>query len=81
MNVVLKYIRKLLGLDKYYNCDKKAFAKLNVAYYDEFNDLADNGDIMHNKYRRKIEKIIFKRYMRDFKTLSRQEKNNRITLD
>jgi len=65
---------------KYYNCDKKAFAKLNMAYYDDFNDLADNAFAMRNKYRKKIERIIYKRYMRDYKRLAKLEKNARIEL-
>ncbi len=65
---------------KYYDCNKKAFAKLNMAYYDDFNDLADNAFAMRNKYRKKIERIIYKRYLRDYKRLAKVEKNARIKL-
>lgn len=65
---------------KYYNCDKEAFAKLNMSYYDDFNDLADNAFAMRNKYRKKIEKIIYKRYIRDYKRLAKLEKNARVKL-
>lgn len=77
---IKKFFIHLFGLDKFYVCDKKAFAKLNASYFDEFNFLADNAEVMRKRTRRKIDKLIFKRYMRDYKTLSKQEKLNRIEL-
>lgn len=65
---------------KYYDCNKKAFSKLNMTYYDDFNDLADNAFAMRNKYRKKIERIIYKRYKRDYKLLEKFEKNERLKL-
>ncbi len=80
MNKLVDYFIKLLKLNKYFNLNKKSFSKLNYDYYAEFNMLADNAYSMRKSYRRKIEKIIFRRYKKDYRTLYKIEKDKRIEL-
>ena len=80
MNKLVNYFIKVFGLNKYFKLNKKSFSKLNLDYYTEFNLLADNASSMRKKYRRKIEKLIFKRYKKDYRTLYKIEKQKRIEL-
>lgn len=66
---------------KYYICDTKALAKLNSTYFADFKYLADNAVFMRKRYRKKMEKIIYKRYKRDCKRINRQDKLNRTYLN